>query len=103
MTEQVNRVPETSHPPSSCPPHLESSVLSSFIQKKAERTAVQDCGYLCCTGMETGMLRSWRVIANQERATQHPVCQDGSCLQEDIFLVPTVWRKNSFSDKLWHL
>lgn len=30
------------------------------------------------------MLRSWRVIANQERATQHPVCRDGSCLQEDI-------------------
>ena len=35
--------------------------------------------------METGMLQSWRVIANQERATHtHPVCQDGSCLEEDI-------------------
>lgn len=43
MTEQVNRVPETSHPPSSCPPHLESSVLSSFIQKKAEKD--------CCPGL----------------------------------------------------
>ena len=30
------------------------------------------------------MVESWRAIANQERATQHPVCQDGTWLEEDI-------------------